>query len=214
MAKLAYTGGFTNASFPIAGRRLLVAPTNTALPGTIEPISDTNMPSGWTDLGPTENSEVTINLSRTTEDINTGVIPTARRTYLTGQDGSMEATLQLYEPTFIGYAGGVDPVAYVPAAGGDRGYQDIFLGGTLGDILSVICFEDFDIDLVEDAAGGHTFEQVLHYSPTVQGDGDVNLSARVTKAPAVAIRFKLLGFEDAGAPGRTVLLQQRWIAAA
>lgn len=213
MAKLAYTGGYNSYSFPISGRRILVAAANEALPSTIVPIDESNIPSGWVDLGPTENSEVTLTLTRQTEAIQTGVIPTDRRKYITGQEGTLEATLQLYGIDNLGYAGGVDANAEVAASGGDRAYIDVLFGGTLGDIKSLLVFEDFDIDLVADDNSA-TFEQVWHYTPNAQSDGDIDLSARVTKAPAVKIRYALLGFESVLASGRTVLLQSRWIEVA
>ena len=212
--KYAFTGGYNAYSFPIAGRRILISAADTALPSDIVPIDDTNIPSGWVDLGPTENQEVSITLSRQTEAIQTGVIPTDRRKYITGQSGTLEATLQRYEPGLLGYQAGVDPIAEVAASGANRAYVDIYLGGTLGNIVSLLVFEDFDINLIEDASGGNTFEQVWYYSPQAQSDGDIDLSRKVTKAPAVPARFTLLGFENVAAPNRTVLLQTRWVEAA
>lgn len=213
MAKIAFTGATTNYSFPIAGRRILVAAADTALPSTIEPIDDSNVPSGWTDLGPTENQEVTLNLTRQTEAIQVGVIPTDVRKYITGQSGSLEASLMRFEPDILGYQAGVSPETLVPASGGDRGYVDIFLGGTLGSIISVLTFEDFDIDL-DDDAGTNSYEQVWYYSPAAQSDGDINLSARITKANAVALRLTLLAFTNVAAGDRNLLLQQRWLLVA
>jgi hypothetical protein len=213
MAKIAFTGATTNYSFPIAGRRILVAAADTALPSSITPIDDSNIPSGWTDLGPTENQEVTLNLTRQTEAIQVGVIPTDVRKYITGQSGSLEANLMRFEPDILGYQAGVSPEAAVAASGGNREYIDIFLGGTLGDIISVLTFEDFDIDL-DDDAGSNSYEQVWYYSPAAQSDGDINLSARITKANAVALRFTLLAFTNVAAGDRNILLQQRWLMVA
>lgn len=210
MANIAFTGSTTNYSFSIAGRRILIAPEDTAMP-TVEPITDANLPAGWVDLGPTENQEVTLNLSRQTENIEVGVIPTTKRKYITSQEGSLEATLLRYEPETIGYNAGVAAEALVAGAAPARDYIDIYLGGTLGAIQSILVFEDFDTPLVEDAAAGNTFDQVWHYTPKAQADGDIDLSRRVTRAPAVALRLTLLGFDVAGVT-RTVLLHQRWIS--
>jgi hypothetical protein len=213
MAKIAFTGATTNYSFPIAGRRIFVAAADTALPSSITPLDSLTPPSGWTDLGPTENQEVTLNLTRQTEAIQVGVIPTDVRKYITGQSGSLEANLMRYEPAILGYQAGVDPETVVPAAGGDRSYVDIFLGGTLGSTISVLTFEDFDIDL-DDDAGTSSYEQVWYYSPSAQSDGDINLSARITKANAVALRLTLLSFTNIAAGDRNLLLQQRWLLVA
>lgn len=213
MSLLGYAQDPNDYSFSIAGRRVLVNVVDTAMPTSIVPITSLNLPSGWTDLGAVENGEVNITVSRQTEAIQTGVVPTDRRKYITGQEGSIEANFQFYEPRLIGYQAGVDPETDVAAAGADRGYTDIVIGGTLGDILSFLCFEDFDIPLVQDD-GLKTYEQVWHYSPKIQGDGDINLSQKINKAPAVAFRAALLGFAAAAAPDRTAMLIQRWVMSA
>lgn len=212
--KLAITQVQDNYSYALAGRRILVAPANTALPATITPITDENLPAGWVDLGPVENAEVTLTLTRQTEKVQTGLFPTDRRIYITGQEGTMEANLFRYEPGTLQYAAGVTPEAAVAASGGNRRYIDIFLGGTLGPVQSLLCFEDFDIPLVEDADSGESYEQVWHYSPNAQADGDIDLSRKITKAPSVPVRFTLLGFTNASAGDRTLLLHERWLCVA
>lgn len=211
----AFKGTPGDYSWAITGDRILIAPADTALPTDIEPLDLSNIATnaaGWTDLGPTENSDVNINITRQSEAIQTGTIPTDRRLYLTGQEGTLEATLMRFEPVLIGYNAGQDPETRVAASGGNRAYTDVRVGGTLGDTYSLLVFKDFDIPLVTDD-GVRTYDQVWSYTPNAQSDGDVNLSAKVNKSPVVAFRMRLLGFEVSSDPYSRLMIQ-RWIEAA
>jgi hypothetical protein len=213
MAKPGYVGEYENFNFRLRGRAICEAALNTALPSTIEPIDLDNLPVDWTYLGPTENQEVRVSVDVQTEDINVGVVPTAVRTYITGQTGTVEASLFFYQPNIMGIAFGQDPETFVAASGGDRGYQDLFLGGSLGDFKALMILEDFDDDLIENDVTGKTWEQMLLYSPKTQASASVDFSAAIGRAPAVPYRKSLLAFTNVAAGERSLLLQSRWIEA-
>jgi hypothetical protein len=206
------TGDIDQYSFSLAGRYIAVGAIDTPLPSIVQPIDDLAMPAGWTNLGPTENGEVTMNLSLTVEDINTGVVATSRRKIITEQTGTIESVLHIYTPENFRDSFGVD-ITTTPSTSLNREMVNLWLGGTLGDIIACMIVEDFDIDLVDDP-GDESYEQVIFYSPRIQKNGDVDLSRKIGRTPAVNFNYGLLGFTNAGAAGRTVLIQQRWLKAA
>lgn len=210
--RIAFSGAIDQYSFALAGRGILVAAADTLLPSIIQPLDDTDFPAAWTYMGPTENAEVTLNLSLTVEDITTGVVPTSRRKIITEQSGTIEAVLHRYEPTLMAKAQGVSAVS-TPSTSLNRAIVDLYLGGTLGDIISVLIFEDFGEDLVIDD-GTKDYSQVWFYTPRAQKNGDVNLAQKISRAPAINFNYGLLGYTNVAAPGRTILIQQRWLEAA
>jgi hypothetical protein len=181
------TGDIDQYSFSLAGRYIAVGAIDTPLPSIVQPIDDLAMPAGWTNLGPTENGEVTMNLSLTVEDINTGVVATSRRKIITEQTGTIESVLHIYTPENFRDSFGVD-ITTTPSTSLNR-------------------------EMVNDP-GDESYEQVIFYSPRIQKNGDVDLSRKIGRTPAVNFNYGLLGFTNAGAAGRTVLIQQRWLKAA
>jgi hypothetical protein len=212
--KLAYQGEPRDFSFSIGGRVILVAPVTTPIPTDIVPILDDNIPSPWVSLGPTENSEATITLNQTTEIIVTGVVPTERRRVLTGQTGLIEATLMMNQASLYHRVFGINQIANTAAASANRAYGDLFFGGQLGAKFSVLVIEEFIDNLIEDdPVSGKTYEQIWSHSPGVIKDGDIEWR-RVSRMYVPQFRAALQGFSNAGAPGLSLLLHQRWVEGA
>lgn len=211
-----FTGDVNAYTFPLRGRFINLAPVNTQLPTDVIPYDESNVPSPWVYLGPTENQIVNITLSTQTEAIVTGVIPTERKKYITGQSGLLEANLFRYEPGIIALANGADLDAITPASGVSRAFRDLWLGGKLGAKQAVWVLEDYDENLKEDkivapAVAEAEYEQTWYFNPNSQKDGDVNVSTDVTKTPVVPIRLALFGFNQGG---YNRLLQVRFVAKA
>lgn len=211
--KIAFGGTPTNYSFPLAGRRILYAPVNTALPAAIVPIYDTSLPSapvGWADLGVVVNSIVEVNVDFTVGRIRTGVIQQTRRTYIDDQTGRITAKLFSWEPGRTGVITGQGTPTVTASTSINRSFVDLFYGGTLGSKIACLVWEDFDIPAVEDTAGS-SYEQVWLYSPTVQRAAGINLSEQETKTPVITFDYELLPYTSAAASGRDILIQQRWL---
>ena len=209
--KIAFTGLPTNYAFQIAGRRILYAPVNTALPATVQPIYDTSLPVGWSDFGPTVNSVVDVSVDFNTAEIKTGVIGSVRRTYIESQTGKVSAKLFRYEPQISADAYGQGPIVSVGATSLNRSFKDLYLGGTLGPKIAILIFEDFDIPLIEDIVAANTYEQAWMYSPKTTKQGGINVSDFETKTNIVNLELELLPYTNTAAGGRDILLQVRWV---
>lgn len=209
--KIAFFGTPTNYVFPLAGRRILYAPLNTAIPPTVVPIYDDSIPAGWSDMGPTVNSIVETNVDFTTAEITTGVLASIRRTYIEKQTGTLTARLWRYEPVIASVAMGQTPVVITGSTSLNRGFSDLFIGGQLGDKQAILVFEDFDIPLVEDINAAKQYEQAWLYTPRTQKKGSLNLFDQETKSNVVPLELELLPYTNAAAGGRDILIQVRWL---
>lgn len=201
--------------FPLLGNEILINVFDTALPIPYVPIDETNVPAGWTVLGPIRDSQApTFNIDLTSEEIVTGLTPTTQREVITGQTGIVEAFLQRFQPdlTQLVFNPGIAN-QNTAASSSSRALVDQWLGGTLGDKFALIVAGTPDINLVVDD-GSSTYQQILHYTPRAQRTGQISLSERNKRAPEIPFRAKLIGYSNLAAPGRTVLLQLRWIKAA
>lgn len=199
-----------NYTFPAGGRFIMVGALNEPLPPVTTPIDMSTPPGGYVSLGACENSEVTISLNITTESVTTGIFNTERRKLITGQGGSVESVLQFYEPEALAYAGGASQPAAVSSTSLSRAFKRLVYGGSLGSNFTLLIPESLDITLVKDD-GTASFEETWFYTPKASKDGDINLSQKVGRLPAINFRFGLLGFSYLN---QTVLLQHLWIQAA
>lgn len=205
------TGEITSYSFPLLGNEILLNIVDSALPIPYVPIETTNIPGGWTKIGPIRDSLANITFDLNTEELVTGLTPTNRREVITGQSGLVEAFLQRFEPDTMQRAYNFGTANRLNATtSSSRAYTDLWLGGSLGSNFAMIITGDPDIDLVTDN-GVDTFEQVWIYTPRGARTGQISLSERNKRAPEVPFRAKFLGYTNPGAPGRTVLAQVRWL---
>lgn len=208
--KKAFGGIPTNYAFQLAGRAILYAPVNTSLPSLVQPIYDTSIPDGWSELGFTVDSVVDISIDLTTQDITTGVLQNVRRTYIQGQKGKFTGKVISWEPTIIGVATGQGTPVSTNSTSLNRSFKDLWFGGTLGNKSAFLIYEDFDIPLVEDASGT-SYDQAWAYTPKAQKEAGINLSEFQTKTNVITIDYELLPYTNSAAGSRDVLLQMRWI---
>ena len=194
-------------SFAAGGRFVLIAPVNEPLPTVTTPINTDSLPANYYNLGACENSEVNVTVTVETEAVVTGIYNTERRKLIVGQGGSIETVLQFYDDTALAYAGGSDAPTLTASTSLSRAFKRLVYGSSLGPLYTLLVPESFDIDLVNDA-GTQTIEETWFYSPRTQKDGDINLSQKVGRLPAIAFNFGLLGFTYSG---DTVVLQHLWL---
>lgn len=199
-----------NYSFAAGGRFVLIAPVNEPLPVVTTPINTDSVPANYYNLGACENSEVNVTVTIETESVVTGIFNTERRKLITGQGGSIETVLQFYDDTALAYAGGSDTPASTASTSLSRAFKRLVYGSSLGPQYTLLVPESFDIGLVKDD-GTATYEETWFYTPKAQKDGDINLSQKVGRLPAIAFNFGLLGFSYQNA---TVVLQHLWLKAA
>lgn len=93
----------------------------------------------------------------------------------------------------------------------NRAIKALGIGGTLGNKLAVLVFQDFDINLVEDDAGGATYEQWWAYTPTAQRNASINLSEFETKTNVSTFDYELLPYTNSAYPGRSLLVECIWL---
>lgn len=215
--KIAFDGTVVNYSFPLGGRRILVAPVNTAKPATIVPIYDDTMPSapvGWTDLGIPVGALVDMSVDYTTAKIVTGTLQNVRRTYIDSQTGRISTRLFNWEPDRMAKITGQGSVVTTGSTSLNRTIKSLGIGGTLGSKLAVLVFQDFDINLVEDDTGGKTYEQFWAYTPNAQRAASINLSEFETKTNVITFDYELLPYTNSAYSGRSLLIELIWLQVA
>ena len=212
--KIAFDGTPGSESFQLAGRRLLWAPVNTAMPAKVIPIYDDTLPTapvGWADLGICVDSNVEVTVDYTVANIVTGTLGNVRRTYIDSQTGKIVTKIFAWEPGKLGTITGAGTPVSTVSTSLNRAFKDLGYGGTLGNKISVLVFEDFDVPDVE-MAGASSYEQAWIYTPTAQRSASVNLSEEVTKTNVVTFDFTLLPFTNASFAGRSLLCIQRFLS--
>lgn len=213
--KIAFNGSVVNYNFPLAGRRVLVAPVNTAKPATLVPIYDDSMPAapvGWTDLGIPVDALVDVSVDYTTAQIVTGTLQNIRKTYIDKQTGKISTKIYNWEPAKIATISGQGSVITTASTSLNRAIKSLGIGGTLGNKLAVLVFQDFgDNNLTEDGAGGASYEQFWIYTPGAQRNASVNLAEFQTKTNIMTFDYELLPYSNSVYPGRSIMCEAVWI---
>lgn len=199
-----------NYTFAAGGRVILIAPFNEPLPAVTTPINTDALPANYVNLGACENGEVNATVTLATESVTTGIFNTERRKLIVGQGGSIQSVLQFYDPTNLGYAGGAGAPTAVASTSLSRAFKRLIYGSSLGDLYTLLVPESFDITNTDDA-GLNSYEETWLYTPRSQKDGDINLSQKVGRLPAINFNFGLLGFSY---QSTTAVLQHLWLKTA
>lgn len=210
--KVAFDGTpLNNEAFQLAGRRILFAPVNTAMPPTVQPVSDLVVPAGWADLGITVSGLVDITADYTVQNIVTGVISNIRRTYIDSQTGKFSAKIFANSLNNLGVITGQGTPSTTVSTSLNRAFRDLGVGGTLGSKVALLAYEDFDIPYVD---GATSYDQSWFYTPTAQRGASINFSEFETKTNVITLDYTLLPFTNAAFSGRSLLFIQRFLQSA
>lgn len=192
-----YTGEqrFDDRIFHLTGTSVLTAAKDTALPAFAELVAE---PSGYIDHGTIVNQIVTLNVEVSTETVDQGRVPTAKRYYLSGQKGSATGQMQEYQPEMISLASGgtgtpeTSDESNTPYAGG---VLRVDIGGRLGVERRILLVDQHDPDAV--AGADEPYVQYWHTNSNVQSGGSYT-RAEVKAYFVIPFTYNFLSMPESG----------------